>query len=112
MRIVFKTTKLEKLANSEKLAVQRLGKQCARKLRIRFDELDAATSLDDMRYLPAARCHELKGKLKDFLAVDLHGGWRIVFEPVKQPPPLKHDGGLDWTAIDAIHVTEITNYHD
>lgn len=112
MRIAFKSTKLAKLANSDPLAIKRLGKRCARKLRIRFDELDAATSLDDMRHLPAARCHELKGKLKGSLAVDLHGGWRIVFKPVKQPPPCKEDGGLDWTAIDAIRVTQITDYHD
>mgnify|MGYP003678012134 CR=1 FL=1 len=112
MQIDFKTPKLRKLANSDKLALKQLGKQSARKLRVRLDDLDAAISLEDMRFLPAARCHELKGNLKGSLAVDLHGGGRIVFEPSNNPPPTKEDGGLDWRAIDAIRITDITDYHD
>lgn len=111
MRIVFKSRKLEKLANSDRDAQKALGKQGARKLRLRLDELDAALTLNDMRALPAARCHELKGDLKGSLAVDLHGGWRVVFEPDHDPVPSKEDGGLDWASVDAIVVTNIADYH-
>ena len=112
MRISFKTTKLEKLANSDKEAFKKLGKQSARKLRTRMDELDTAITLQDMHFLPAARCHELKGKLKGSFAVDLHDGLRVIFTADHDPVPAKEDGGMDWTLINAIVITDITNYHD
>lgn len=112
MRISFKTPKLKKLANSDKDAFKKLGKQSARKLRTRMDELDTAITLEDMRFLPAARCHELKGNLKGSLAVDLHGAFRVIFTPDHEPVPAKEDGGMDWTQINAILITDITDYHD
>lgn len=112
MTISFRNSKLRKLANSDKEAVKKLGPQGAKKLRTRLDELDAVTKLEEMRSLPAARCHELKGDLMGSIAVDLHGGWRIVFEPDHDPVPTKADGGLDWQGIDAILITNITDYHD
>lgn len=112
MRISFKNAKLRKLANSDRKAMAQLGKQGARKLRTRMDELDAAETLADLRYLPAARCHELKGNLKGFLAVSLHGGWRVLFQPDHDPVPCKMDGGLDWQQVTAIKVTAIKDYHD
>ena len=105
MQIRFKNNKLKKLANSDKEARKKLGKQGAKKLRNRLDELDAANTLEDMRSLPAARCHELKGNLKGSLAVDLHGGGRIVFEPDHDPVPTKKDDGMDWRGVEKIFIT-------
>jgi len=114
MRISFSTKKLRKLANSDREALKKLGKQGARKLRTRLDELDAAITLEDMTHFPAADCHELKGDFAGSLAVRLHGGWRIVFEPDHDPAPRKPppDGGLDRNQVTAILVTAITDYHD
>lgn len=112
MRISFSNRKLGKLANSDREATKAFGKPSARKLRLRLDDLDAAASLEDMRHLPAARCHELKHDRKGELAVDLHGGLRLIFKPDHEPPPAKPDGGLDWTQVTAITVTAITDYHD
>lgn len=111
MDITFKNSKLQKLANSSKEALRKLGKQNAAKLSQRLDELKAAGTLEDMRHLPAARCHELKGDRKGELAVNLHGGDRMVFKPNHDPTPTKDDGGLDWTQVTAILVTEIVDYH-
>ena len=112
MQIAFNNSKLRKLANSDREALKKLGKQGARKLRARLDDLDAATTLEDMRQLPAARCHELKGALKGSFAVDLHGGWRVVFEPDHDPVPKKSDGGIDWSSVQRVLITDITDYHD
>lgn len=68
--------------------------------------------LDEMRNLPAARCHELKGNRAGSLAVRLHGGWRVVFKPDHDPPPQREDGGLEWREITDIRITGITDYHD
>ena len=65
-----------------------------------------------MRYLPAARCHELKGDLAEFLAVDVHKGYRILFKPATDPPPAKPDGGLDWAGVTSILIERIKDYHD
>jgi len=61
--IVFKTTKLEKQCNSRKLLDKKYGSRRAALIRRRLDELRAATSLQEIGYLPQARCHELKGNL-------------------------------------------------
>ncbi len=109
--IRFKTKKLEKLANSGRTAVKVLGALSAKKLRARLDDMDSAEFLEDFRWLPG-RCHELTGNLKGSLALDLHGGRRIVFEPDHDPVPTKEDTGLDWTQVTAILITEMTDYHD
>lgn len=75
-----------------------------------MDDLRAAVCLDDMRHL-AGRCHELKGERRGHLALELHEGWRLVFKPAEDPPPLKEDGGLDWRQVLAIHVVDIVDYH-
>ncbi len=81
-------------------------------LRRRLDEFAAAASLESIRLLPAAKCHELKGNLKGKLAVNLDQPYRLVFEPYNDPLPRKPDGGLDWAQVTAVRILEITNYHD
>ena len=74
-------------------------------------ELGAATTLEDMRLLPGARCHELTGDRKGQLAVDLVHPLRLVFEPDHDPQPEKADGGLDWIAVTKVVIVEIVDYH-
>lgn len=65
----------------------------------------------DVRRLPAARCHELSGGLDGQLAVDLVHPKRLVFRPDHDPVPTKPDGGLDWTRVTRVLVTEVVDYH-
>jgi len=60
MEITFKNKKFQKICNSEKELIKTYGKVCARKIRSRLDDLQAATSLDMFKVL-LGRCHELKG---------------------------------------------------
>jgi proteic killer suppression protein len=87
------------------------GDQSARKVAQRLQELEAAESLADVRLLPAARCHELAGDRKGQLAVEVHSGLRLVFEPDHNPTPRHPDGGLDWERVDAVTVIEVVDYH-
>lgn len=103
--------KMAKLCNSERAMQAKLGKRDAEKLKQRLAELKAATTLDDMKALPAARCHELTGDRKGQLAVALVHPRRVVFQPDQTPVPRKDDGGLDWSRITQIVVIEITDYH-
>lgn len=111
MIIQFRTAKLKKICNDFKLSQRELGPVCAKKLRTRLDELDAAECLDHLKYLPQARCHELKGDLKGILSVDLEHPYRLLFKPAHNPIPKKSDGGLDWKEVKAIIILEVEDTH-
>ena len=100
------------MCNDSKLAVRRLGPRRARLLRRRLDELKAMAVLDDMRHLPAPRCHELRGNLSGKLSVDLGHPYRLIFEPANEPLPTKADGGLDWSRVTAIRLLGIEDTHE
>lgn len=112
MVILFKTAKLEKECNNENLMLRRFGTNRARLLKRRLTELAAANALEDLRNLPQARCHELKGNLKGCLSVDLDHPYRLVFEQANNPVPKKPDGGLDWTKVTAIRIIGLEDTHE
>ena len=111
MEIGFASNKLAKLCNSQKEMRGKLGPRVAQRLAQRLNELHAATTLEDMRHLPGARCHELTADRKGQLAVDLIHPKRLIFQPDHDLVPTKPDGGLDWNAVTHILVVEITDYH-
>lgn len=111
MDIVFAEPGLAQVCNDDKAAKRAYGAAGAKKLRTRLDDLAAASNLAVMQNLPG-HCHELKGDLKGQLAVNLDGGRRLVFRPAHDPIPNKEDGGLDWSRVTAVCVTQIGDYHD
>ncbi|RJP58932.1 MAG: killer suppression protein [Deltaproteobacteria bacterium] len=112
MVILFKTVKLEKECNNKNLLVKRFGARRANLLKRRLNELQAADTLDLLRCLPQARCHELKGNRKGQLSVDLDHPFRLIFEPADNPIPKKKDGGLDWTKVTKIRVIGVEDTHE
>lgn len=111
MEINFTSGKLAKQCNSEKKLRADFGSRMAEKIMQRLIELDAAETLEAMRSLPKARCHELTGGLKGYLAVDLVHPYRLIFEPDHDPIPTMENGGLDWSGVTAIIVFAIDDYH-
>ncbi|EFK06285.1 toxin-antitoxin system, toxin component, RelE family [delta proteobacterium NaphS2] len=111
MDILFKTKKLEKQCNSKTLLVRAYGSQRAKLIRRRLDELRAADSLTTIRYLPQARCHELKGNHAGRLSVDLDHPFRLLFRPANQSIPKKADGGLDWDGVSAVEIIGVEDTH-
>ena len=110
MEIKFHTKKLQKACCSAKAMRAEWGPRMAKRLKQRLADLEAAETLEVMRYL-SGRCHELKGDLSGQLAVDLVHPKRLVFEPDHDPIPKKPDGGLDWQRVTAITVLTIYDYH-
>ena len=82
------------------------------KLMRRLNELQAATTPQDISYLPLSRCHELTGQHRGKLSVDLEHPYRLLFIPANDPIPIKSDGGLDWSKVTEVENTEITNTHE
>ena len=111
MEIIFVSEKAASLFNSSKSLVREYGERRAKLIRRRLDDLRAAPNLEAMRNLPG-RCHELHGTRAKQLAMDLDGGWRLVFECASTPLPLKADGGLDWKAVYSIKILSVEDYHD
>jgi proteic killer suppression protein len=85
--------------------------QMARKVNQRLKDLSDAESLAIMRTISASRCHELTGKRKGELAVDVSNNYRLIFKPNHDPIPRKIDGGLDWEKVTKIELIEIEDYH-
>lgn len=110
MDIDYDSKKLEKLCNDSKTATRKLGHKQAEKLRNRLDDLQAASNLEDMRFLPG-RCHELKGSKAKTLSLDLEHPNRLLFVCQEQPPPRKKDGGLDWLKVESITIISIEDTH-
>lgn len=110
VEVLFPTDKLKRLFSDHRSLQRRWGDAGATKIALRLQHLAAADTLDDMRHLPG-RCHELTGDLQGHLAVDLHHPYRLLFHPTEDPPPLKEDGGLDWTAVNSITVDDVVDYH-
>ena len=52
MEITFKNKKFQKICHSEKELIKQYGKNCARKIKSRLDDLHAAASLEVFRTLP------------------------------------------------------------
>ena len=112
MEIYFLTKKLQKLCSSkQEMKKRKLGNKLASKLKQRLAELESSEFLEDMKYIKAARCHELKGDRKGEFSVDLEHPFRLIFKPYNDPIPYKNDGGLDWSRIDSIVIIEVVDYH-
>jgi len=110
VEISYKNRKLEKQLTDPKEMVKSFGK-LAVKIKMRLKNLKDADNLAIMRTIPAARCHELSGKRKGELAVDVSGNYRMIFEPLHDPIPKKDDGGLNWEEVTKIQINEIEDYH-
>lgn len=110
MDIVFRTSKLRKQCSDDREMHRTWGADQAGRLRQRLDDLLAAANLGVMRHIK--RPHELKGSRAGQISFDLKHPYRLIIEPANDPTPRKPDGGLDWDAVTAVRVLEVTDTHD
>jgi plasmid maintenance system killer protein len=111
MEITFQNKKFQKICNSEKELIKAYGKNCARKIRSRLDDLQAAVNLEAFKTLPG-RCHELKGNKKGQLSLDLEHPLRLIFEPSNEEVGKKKDDSMDWKLINAVNIIGVEDTHD
>lgn len=110
MQISFAKRRLQKTCEEHRALQKEHGVACAKRVAARLADLEAASSLEDFRHLPGG-CHELDGERDGQLALKLPDGKRLILRPSANPRPTKADGGLDWSAVEAIEVVEIVDYH-
>jgi len=108
--ILFATNKLRSRCNDDAAARKKWGTECAKKLRVRLDDLRAASTLNEVAALPG-KFEELSGDLKGQFSLRLHGGVRLLLEPAQDPPPRKADGGLDLRGVTSVRILNVEDYH-
>jgi len=108
LEVRFKDKKVRELCESKVVAEKKLGAASARKLRTRLSDLESAKSVTD---LVAGNPHPLKGDRAGQFALDLAGGWRLVFSPDHDPSPALPDGGIDWSQVTIVCIEYIGDYH-
>ena len=91
--------------------IKAYGRNCARKIGVRLDDLQAAANLGAFKTLPG-RCHELKGDKKGKLSLDLEHPLRLIFEPSSDDVNKKEDGGMDWNLVKAVQIIDVEDTHD
>ena len=112
MEVRYSNRKLEKLASDGKERQRKLGTDGARRFEARISEFKAASCLEDLRHLPQARIHQLKGNLKNQFSADLYHPYRLIFTAGNDPEPRMDDGGWDWKGITIIDIQEIADTHE
>jgi len=113
MDINFKSKKLERECNDQRLLLKEHGKHRAKLLQNRLAVLQVAANLAVLwpPLKKPERCHELVANRKGQLSVDLDHPYRLIFIPNHKPPPTRDEGGLDWTKVTAITIIEIADPH-
>ena len=107
MKVEYKTKKLKKQCEDPKIANKDYGLGIGNKLTQRVGELIAATNLLDIKNIPSARLHRLKGERSDEYAIDLVHPFRLVIKPI-----LMDDEDLNkLSTIDIVRIEEVTDYH-
>ena len=109
MELRFKDKKLREICENQAVATRKLGDQRARKLRARLADIEAADKVTD---LMAGNPHPLKGDRLGQFAVDLAGGWGLVFDPATDPVLRTSDGSVDWSRVTVVSIKFIGDYHD
>lgn len=89
--------------------MKKFGAVCAKKLRTRLADLQAAETLED---IVAGRPHPLERDRLGQFAIDLHGACRLVFESADEPVPTKDDGTIAWKQVTRVRIVFIGDYHD
>ena len=109
MEVRYKDNKIRDLCEKQAVAEKKLGAASARKLMVRLVALEAAARVTD---LVAGNPHPLKGDRLGEFALDLAGGWRLVFAPAHDPCPTRPDGGIEWSQVTIVSIEYIGDYHD
>lgn len=107
MRIRFKNNTIKTQCENPQRAQRDFGLKMGNLLTQRVSELAAASSLLDIKQIPAARLHRLEGPRADQYAVDLVRSFRLVFKPILQEGVAIYD----LEGIDLIRIEEVTDYH-
>jgi len=111
MHIDFRSEKLRREFEDERLLVRERGRVQTEKIKRRLTQIAASERLESLRNQPG-HFHELVADKDGWLACDLDGPNRLIFEVADEPVPRRSDGGLDWSLVTCIRILGVLNYHE
>ncbi len=112
MEIIFGTTRLKKLLESEKELVRKYGTKEANALMRCLTHLEGAERLCDVPTMPPTSLHPLdKDRKGQFAVGHKKRKNRIVFVPDHNPLPTINDEKLDKKKVTKIKILEVKDYH-
>lgn len=103
MEIKFGSRKFEKQLADEKSIRKFYGKETGKKILQRIHEFRFANNLEEIRLLPGAGFHSLKGEFSNRYAVRLKEPYRLIFE-------IEGDK-TDFKKVTTVVFLEILDYH-
>jgi len=109
LEIRFKNKQVRQLCEQEAVARRTLGPTCSRKLSSRLQELEAVRCVSELVF---GNPHPLQGDRTGQFALDLAGGWRLVFSAANDPLPTSTSGSTNWTQVTIVCIEYIGDYHD
>jgi len=109
MEFEFGNNHLQKLCEKENYAIKEIGISCARKLKARISDIQAATKVSELN---VGDPHPLSGDRKGQYSISLGGGKCLMFVPTNRPTPLIGKDKIDWSRVTQIKIIEISDYHD
>lgn len=110
MDLTFADKDLKKCASDQRKCQKEMGKLRADLFLRRIADLEAANTLEDVRYMPG-HYHELTQDRKGQWACDLDQPYRLVFRPHEDPIPEDENHKYIWAEILGVEIVEIVNYH-
>jgi len=111
MQLSFINKKLAKLLGNQKETLRTFGPDNGRRILLRLQQTADATNLAELARLQQTRVHELKGDRDGQISVDVKHPFRLLLVPGHAETPRKPDGGLDWSRITKVTITEIVDPH-
>lgn len=110
MQVYFEDAKLQKVCNSHREMVRKLGKEQADRLKVRLADLEGVDNAAELITLPG-RWHQLSANRTGQMSGDLKHPQRLIIEPLEPDDVRSDDGGIDWEAVTDVVVIEIADTH-
>lgn len=105
MEIIFKND-FAHIANNQALTIKHFGSEIAKCLRRRLDDIDAASSLNDLKLLPGQI--SLHSKMNPAIfALKLCKDAELLLTP--DPPVVKISRNFDWAAVKCVQILGVHN---
>ena len=110
MTVSVGSRKLAKILAKPATIDKHLGTAIAKQVRKRLDDIHAAETLVDIRYVPG-RLEELTGDRRGQFSLRVSANVRLIIEPANDAECLKNEDGFDLRSVTAVRIVEIVDYH-
>lgn len=98
MQMVYNDHKIKELCTNYSLAVKKLGKERAIKLKLRLNQISAANSVEALVINHIGGCHALSGDRVGQYAMHLTEPYRLIFK-------------ILGNEIEIVNIIEVVDYH-